>query len=337
MKDHFVAQLEPEQTITSFFLVRAKETRTGHKSGKPYLQIELGDRSGSMDARLFQNVEALADTFHADGVVKVKGRLEYYNGRRQFVIDQIRPARDGEYEISDFLPHTAADIDELYSKLREFVGGVGNPWLKQLLAAVIEDPEIVPRLKRAPAGKSMHHACIGGLLEHIVSLCGLCRLIAPHYPEVDADLLLTGAVLHDIGKVEELTYQRAFGYTNEGLLVGHIVSGTEIVGRKMDAIEGFPPSLKTLVKHIILSHHGEYQFGSPVLPKFPEAVLFHYLDQIDSKLSAMKETLASADGEAEWSARNAALGRPLLRLERFRKDELEKGEPPAAADSAKAT
>jgi 3'-5' exoribonuclease len=152
--------------------------------------------------------------------------------------------------------------------------------------------------------------------------------VTPLYPEVDADLVLAGAVLHDIGKVDELSANGAFGYTNEGLLVGHIVSGVELVSRKMDAIEGFPANLKTLVKHIILSHHGEYEFGSPVLPRFPEAVLFHYLDQIDSKLTAMKETLATANGEGEWSARNAALGRTLLRLDRFRKDEL------AAAEAA---
>jgi 3'-5' exoribonuclease len=328
MKEHFVSGLEPEQTVTSFFLVRSKEARTGQKSGKPYLQLELGDRTGSIDARLFQNVEALVDTFKADQVVKVKGRVEYYNGRKQFVIDQIRPAKEAEFDLGDFLPHTAADIEQLYAKLSEFIAAMANPWLKQLLASVIEDPEVAPRLKRAPAGKSMHHACIGGLLEHIVSLCALCRAVTPLYPEVDADLVLAGAVLHDIGKVDELSANGAFGYTNEGLLVGHIVSGVELVSRKMDAIEGFPANLKTLVKHIILSHHGEYEFGSPVLPRFPEAVLFHYLDQIDSKLTAMKETLATANGEGEWSARNAALGRTLLRLDRFRKDEL------AAAEAA---
>lgn len=321
MKDHFIAQLEPDKSIISYFLVRTKELRTGQKSGKPYLQLELADRTGVIEARIFANVEALAEAFQPDDVVKVKGRVDFYNGKKQMVVDQIRTAKEDEYELGDFLPCTSKDIEQLYAELREHVAGVKNPWLRQLLEGVIEDPEIAPRLKRAPAGKMMHHAYLGGLLEHIVSLCGLCRMIAPHYPEVDGDLLLAGAVLHDIGKLNELQYERAFSYTNEGLLLGHIVTGAELAGRAMDAIDGFPSNLKTLVKHIILSHHGELQFASPVVPKFPEAVLFHYLDQIDSKMAAMQETIMSGQSDEEWTGRNAALGRPLLRLARFRKDE----------------
>jgi 3'-5' exoribonuclease len=242
-----------------------------------------------------------------------------YNGRKQLVVDQIRPAKENEFELADFLPHTQQDVEELYARLRAIVGAVAHPWLRRLLETVINDEEIIPRLKRAPAGKYMHHAYIGGLLEHMVSLCELCRLVAPHYPEIDGDLLVTGAVLHDLGKVYELRYERAFEYSTEGLLLGHIVIELELVARKMDAIEGFPPNLKTIVKHLLASHHGQYEFGSPVLPKCPEAVMLHYLDDLDSKMGAMRATLAEP-GEGEWSGKNPSLGRALLRLDRFRDD-----------------
>lgn len=321
MKSAFVDQLQPDQTVTTFFLVAAKEARTGQKSGKPYLELDLCDRTGRITARIFDNVEILSNSFQQDEVVKIKGRVQMYNGRKQLVVDQIRTAREDEFELADFLPHTQFDINELYAKLRSIVSDVANPWLKRLLESVLDDPEIEPRIKRAPAGKFMHHAFIGGLLEHVVSLCELCRRVAPHYPEIDGDLLVTGAVLHDIGKIHELRYERAFEYSTEGMLLGHIVLELELVSRKMDAIEGFPPNLKTLVKHLIASHHGSYEFGSPVLPKFPEAVMLHYLDDLDSKMGAMRTTLNEPD-ENEWSAKNPSLGRPLLRVNRFRDDEL---------------
>jgi 3'-5' exoribonuclease len=234
------------------------------------------------------------------------------------VIDQIRRAEPQEYELADFLPHTKHDIEKLFAELQQFVAGAANPWIKRLLESVLGDPDIVTRLKRAPAGKAMHHAYIGGLLEHIVSLCGLCRRVAPHYPEFDADLLLAGAILHDIGKIDELSYDRAFGYTTEGQLLGHIVLGVGMLSKKMDAIADFPADLKTLLLHLVVSHHGEYEFGSPKLPMFPEALMLHYLDNLDSKLAAMRESFESEQDDAEWTSKNYSLQRPLLRLDRFR-------------------
>jgi 3'-5' exoribonuclease len=163
----------------------------------------------------------------------------------------------------------------------------------------------------------MHHAFLGGLLEHVVSLCDLCRLVAAHYPELDADLLITGAVLHDIGKLDELCYERAINYTTEGQLLGHIILELEQVTKKMDVIEGFPPGLKTLIKHLLISHHGEYEFGSPKLPMFPEAVVLHYLDDLDSKMAAARAILGVDGGEKEWTGYSPALNRRLLRLDLF--------------------
>jgi 3'-5' exoribonuclease len=222
-------------------------------------------------------------------------------------------------ETSDFFAHTAEDVEQLYAKLLEFAASVGNPWLRRLLDSVVQDPLIVPRLKRAPAAKVMHHAFFGGLLEHVVSLCGLCRTVLSHYPEANADLLMTGAILHDIGKLEELSYERSLGYTDDGQLLGHILIEYGTLLKKMDAIEGFPPTLRTLVLHMLASHHGRYEFGSPKLPMFREALMLHYLDDLDSKMAAVRDALASTKGDENWTAYSGALERRILRVDQFRR------------------
>jgi 3'-5' exoribonuclease len=176
----------------------------------------------------------------------------------------------------------------------------------------------------------MHHAYYGGLLEHVLSLCDLCRAALHHYPEADSDLLLSGAVLHDVGKLQELSYERSLGYTDEGQLLGHILLEYELVTRKIDAIEGFPPALKTLVQHLLISHHGQYEFGSPKLPMFREALMLHYLDDLDSKMAAIRSALESDQGEGNWTAFSGALQRRVLRTDRF----LSGAEEPAEKDSA---
>ncbi len=316
LKTICVAGLVPEQAITCFFLVWDKEIRTGQQSGKAYLRLSLGDRTGVIEARMWEGFEESAATFGRDDFVKVQGRVEQYRGRNQLIIEKVRLAHDGEVKPEDFLPRTSEDIEQLYSRLCEFVAAIRNPWLNRLVSSVVEDPEIVSRLKRAPAAKSMHHAYIGGLLEHVVSLCGLCRVASAHYPEVDADLLMAGAVLHDIGKLDELTYERSFDYSTEGQLLGHILMEYEQLSKRMDAIEGFPKELKTLVQHMLASHHGRYEFGSPRLPMFREAVLLHYLDDLDSKMAAMRRALETS-GDGEWTAYSGALERKLLRADRF--------------------
>jgi 3'-5' exoribonuclease len=320
MKSAYVADLEAEQTVTSFFLVCDKEIRST-REGKPFLRLELGDRTGTIEARMWENFEEAAGAIERDDFVKVQARVELYRNKAQLAVDRLRRAEANEIDPADYFPHTAEDVEKLYAQLREHVASAGNPWLKRLLESVVDDPEIVPRLKRAPAAKLIHHAYLGGLLEHIVSLCGLCRAVAARYPETDAALLLTGAVLHDIGKIYELSYERSFAYTTEGHLLGHIIIELELITRKIDAIEGFPPQLKTLVQHLLISHHGQYAFGSPKLPMFREAVMLHFLDDLDSKMGAMRATFASDKGEEDWTGWNAALERRLLRLERYRRGE----------------
>jgi len=190
--------------------------------------------------------------------------------------------------------------------------------LRSLLQAVLADPSISEKFKTAPAAKSIHHACRGGLLEHVLSLCTLARLTAAHYRDVDLDLVLTGAVLHDIGKIEELSYYRSFGYSSEGQLLGHIVIGLKILADKVRDIEDFPPRLRTLVEHLIISHHGELEFGSPKVPSFPEALLLHHLDNLDSKMEAMRSILQKASFiEADFTGWVPSLERTLLRKDQF--------------------
>ncbi len=314
MKPSYVSDLTPDTAITSFFLVCEKELRST-REGKSFLRLELGDRSGSIEARVWEGAEQIAGTFDRDDIVKVQARVESYRSKTQLAVDKVRRASAGEVDLADYFPHTKEDVEKLYLRLREHASAVRNPWLARLLASVVEDPAIVPRLKRAPAAKMMHHAFLGGLLENMISLCDLCRLVAGHYPELDFDLLMSGAILHDVGKLDELSYERSFNYTVEGQLLGHIILELELVTKKMDAIEGFPVDLKTLVKHLLISHHGRYEFGSPKLPMFPEALVLHYLDDLDSKVAAARAVLASEAGENGFTAYSGALERRMLRVE----------------------
>ena len=318
MKTPLVSDISTEQNITTFFLVCEKELRNT-REGKPYLRLELGDRSGTIEARMWDQFETAAKGINRDDFVKVQARVEIYKNRPQLSVMQVRLAKPEEIDLADFLPQTKADVAKMYAQLLEYAESISNPWLKRLTTGILSDPAIAARYKRAPAAKVMHHAYLGGLLEHVVSLCGLAKQVAAHYPELDLDLVLTAAILHDVGKLDELCYERAIGYTVEGQLLGHIVMEIETVSNAMNAIEGFPPNLKTVVQHLLISHHGEYEFGSPKLPMIREALVFHYLDDLDSKLAAARAALEADTGDPEWSAYSGALGRKFLRLEEFLK------------------
>jgi 3'-5' exoribonuclease len=320
MKPQYVADLADGQAVSSLYLVREKEIRTSPRTGKSWLELNLADRSGSIAAKMWDNFEAIAKTFERDDVVRVRGRVKLYNGAKEMTLEQIVPAAEKDYELADFLPHTKYDVEKLYGDLRSAVARVKNPWLQRLLECVVDDPEIAPRLKRAPAAMTMHHAYLGGLLEHTVSLIGLADAVCGHYPELDRDLLVAGVVLHDIGKLEELRYARGFDYSDEGRLLGHISMGAMLVREKCKVIENFPVALRVMVEHLILSHHGSHEFGSPSLPQFPEAVALHAIDDLDSKMAAMRGSLelaAGAPASEMWTERNAALRRAILRRKEF--------------------
>jgi len=316
MKTPFVKDLTADQAITGFFLVHEKEVRNTN-AGKPYLRMELGDRSGTIEARMWDQFENLAKDVSRDDFVKVQARVEIYRNKPQLSLQQFRLAKPEEIDLADFLPHTPFNVEELYKQMLAYAEGMKNPWLKMLVSKVLSDPQIAVRYKRAPAAKVMHHAYLGGLLEHVVGLCGLAKQVAAHYPELDVDLLLTAAMLHDVGKLDELCYERSVSYTTEGQLLGHIVMELETVTKAMEEIEGFPAKLKTVVQHILISHHGQYEFGSPKLPMIREALVFHYMDDMDSKLGAVRSAMEIESGEEDWSAYSGALGRKFLRLEKY--------------------
>jgi 3'-5' exoribonuclease len=319
MKDFYICDCarHENKVITSTFVVVSKQIKP-KKTGEPYLALTLGDRSGQLEAKMWDNVEEVLDAFDQDDFVKTKGLINKYKQRFQLTIHKVRKLGESEIEFADYLPKTTKDIDQLWQTLTGFIAGLENPHLKALVQAFMADPEISAAYRNAPAAKTLHHAYIGGLLDHVVSLFRSCDLICKNYPQINRDLLLTGAFFHDIGKIHELTYNRSFSYTTKGQLLGHMIIELEMLQAKLAQLPGFPDELKTMIEHLIISHHGQYDFGSPKLPMFPEALVLHYLDDLDSKMEAMRahfERESSLDGP--WTSYNASLGRPLLNTEKF--------------------
>ena len=328
MKEPSIADLAKleNQVILGFFAVSAKQVRS-KKDGSLYFALTLADRTGQIEARMWDTAEA--GDFASGDIVKLRGQVCRYQEKLQINLDRIRRAEAGEFDLGDFVPKTERDVDELWAELNCYVESFTDPHLKALLRSFLDDAAIAAALREAPAAKSMHHAWIGGLLEHVVSLLGICDLAAKHY-SVHRDLLLTGAVLHDIGKLQELRWGTSFDYTVEGQLLGHITIGIGMVERKMAALPDFPPALRLLVSHLVLSHHGKYEFGSPKLPMIPEAVLLHYLDDMDAKMQTIRNEFArnvasgrGADEVTEWVR---SMERPLLNTAAF----LEKGRKPVS-------
>ncbi len=317
MKSPYVKELEPNRVITTSFLVHSKEIRQ-KKTGEFYLSLLLGDRTGELDAKMWDNVAEVIDAFDRDDFVKIKGLIQVFHNRPQLTIHKVRRMDDSEIEFGDYFPSSKRDPDEMWNELRGIVSGIGNAHLKGLLDAVLDDPDVAARYRRAPAAKTIHHAYLGGLIEHVLSLCTLAKAIGPHYPHVDGDLLLTGVVLHDVGKIYELNYERGFSYSNDGQLIGHINIATRMVADKLRGLPDFPPLLRSLVEHMILSHHGQLEFGSPKVPQFPEALLLHYLDDMDSKMECMR-ALIENDRQVDgcFTAYNNVLERAALKMDRY--------------------
>jgi len=332
MKSPYVNELEPNRIITSAFLVHTKEVRT-KKTGEIYLSLQLGDRTGDLDAKMWDNVAESIDEFDRDDFVKVKGLVQIFHNRPQLTVHKIRRMDASEVDYADYFPCSRRDADEMWSELCGVVASVSSPHLRGLLEAMTGDPEIASRYRRAPAAKQIHHAFLGGLLEHVLSLCSLSRAMAAHYPAVDLDLLLTGAVLHDIGKIFELNYERGFSYSNDGQLLGHIAIGLRMISDKLRDLPDFPPGLRVLVEHLVLSHHGRLEFGSPKMPQFPEALLLHYLDDLDSKMECMR-ALIEQDRQVEGCFTNYS---PALERTALKKDRFLSPEPAAPAEAGSAS
>lgn len=310
MKDFFIADAArfENAVVTSFFVLHSIAARDKKGANGQYLAVTLADKTGQFEGRMWEEFgEALAQCT-AGCYVKVQGRIDKYQGRFQITLQKIRIAQEDEIEVADFQPHTQYDVDELWAELLRFVDGFTNEDLKRLVLAFLNDPELGPAFKSAPAAKGLHHAWIGGLLEHVVFLLRLAERVVPQYPEVDRDLLMTGAILHDFGKVRELAWKSSFSYTTEGQLLGHITIVIGMLHDKVRTMENFPERLRILVEHLILSHHGRLEFGSPKLPMTPEAIVFSAIDDLEAKMQNMRaefqkalEQGKDADGVTDYS------------------------------------
>jgi 3'-5' exoribonuclease len=325
MKDIYIADLanfDEGKLFDGFFLVLLKQQRTT-KTNKPYLNLILGDKTGQLEGRIWEISDPrIAKDFDKGDIVKARGSASRFDDRLQMKIDQLRKAQPNEVDKSDLLPSTTYDVAALWSQLLAFVETFTNPDLKLLLTTMLANPAISQAYREAPAAKQLHHAWLGGLLEHVVSLLTLADRVAPHYPMLHRDLLLTGVILHDIGKVRELSWEIGFEYTIEGTLLGHIQMGIALTERTIDSLPGFPPKLKTLVLHMILSHHGKLEFGSPKLPMIPEALVLNFLDDLDAKMQAMAgefdKCLREGKGPDELTGKVWALDqRQLLNTKRW--------------------
>jgi 3'-5' exoribonuclease len=300
------------------YLVVDKQLRA-NRNGNLFLQLELRDRTGTISARLWNAGEQLFRSFEAGDFLLVKGKVQLFQGALQMILNHVnRMAPDG-VELADFLPHTEQDVSKLYERLRALLRKLSNPHLRALSECFLMDEEFVRGFCSAPAGVRIHHAYLGGLLEHVVTMLDAADRLSPLYPELDRDLLMIGVFLHDIGKVRELTYERSFGYSDEGQLVGHLVIGVEMLNEQVQRTqnltgEPFPGELLLRLKHLIVSHHGTYEFGSPKLPMTPEAIALHHLDNFDAKLHTFtRDIREDANTSAAWTPFNTSLQRRLFK------------------------
>jgi 3'-5' exoribonuclease len=308
MKKQYIGDLKAGQNLDDHFLLTEK--RIAHKKdGNPYLTLTLGDRSGTIAGVVWDNVERNAAAAQAGDVVQVQGQVGEFRDRLQVVVRVLAAQPPDRCDVADFLPATGRNREAMFERLTQLTSGLANPHLKALMNLFWEDADFVAAFKAAPAAKLMHHAYIGGLLEHTLSMALLCDRIGGHYAGIDMDLLLCGAILHDIGKTRELSYTLRFDYSDEGRLLSHIVIGLELVDAKIRQLDGFPKRLADLLKHLIVSHHGSRELGSPEPPKTIEALLLNHIDEIDSKVNAIRDFMQREDGEAHWTPYHRLLER----------------------------
>jgi 3'-5' exoribonuclease len=308
----FVSDLVANQTVSTTFLVKSKELRS-KKAGGQYLVLTLADRTGEIVANWWDNFEDSLETFESDDIVFARGLVSLHRNRLQLTVHRLRPCQEHEIDLTEYFPTTKHCVEAMFAELMGIVGGFGNEHLRRLLERIFADEATVRKFKRAPAAKSMHHPYLGGLLEHTLSLVKLCRKVGAHYDGLDLDLLQTGAILHDFGKIDELSYERGTSYTNDGQLLGHLAMETMMVSEKIRELPGFPEDLRRHLLHMLLAHHGKLEHGSPKLPLTPEALMLAYLDDLDSKIEAMQRLIAEPHAAGDWTRVTPMFERPIYR------------------------
>jgi 3'-5' exoribonuclease len=319
MSRRYIAELGERENLDQTFLVAEKQLRA-NRQGNLYLQVRLSDRTGSITAMLWNAQEHIYGKFENGDFVRVIGTTQFYNGAIQMIMTRIERADAREIDEADFVTLSTTDVDKLAAQLGDMLRSMSNHHLLNLAECFLVDESFVQKFTAAPAGIKNHHAYRGGLLEHVISLMRVTRVVAPLYVELDDDLLLMGAFLHDTGKIDELTYERDLGYSDEGQLIGHLVIGVSLLEEKIREAEKlsgetFPAELAMRLKHMIVSHHGEYEFGSPKLPMTLEAIALHYLDNLDAKIHSVSQLIESdTNTDSNWTPYQAVLGRKLFKV-----------------------
>ena len=318
MKKIFVNEIKESGKVESVFLVKQKSILLT-KAGNPYLSLILVDKTGEIKGRVWEQAESLAKLFQKDDFIRIKSTAVTYQNSLQLNITKIMLCPLPEIDITNFLPQAKNDIEQTFLKLKIIIEEIKNPHLKQLLDLFMVDEQFVRLFKISPAAKELHHVYLGGLLEHTLSVSNLILQVSEHYEGLNVDLLLTGGVLHDIGKIYELTYSRSFDYSDSGRLIGHITLGIEMINEKIHLIPGFPQELATSLKHLIISHHGEYHYGSPKRPKTLEALILYYLDDLDAKVEGIQSFIQhEKENQSRWAGYHQILERYIYKSLDFR-------------------
>lgn len=308
MKQAFVSHLKAGDRVDDIFVL-AEKNMAQKRDGANYLNITLADKTGQVKGVVWDNVDPIARSIGSGDFVRVKGGISEYRGALQLVVKDMTVCSPDEVVPADFLPATTRDVEKMFARLTQVTASIEDPFLKRLFELFWQDNRFVSRFKKAPAAKKMHHAYLGGLLEHTLSMVMLADRVAGHYSGLDRDLLIAGAVLHDIGKVDEFEYSSRIEYSDEGRLVSHIVIAIQMLEEKLGKIDAYPRKRANLLKHMIVSHHGAREFGSPEPPKTIEAVLLHFIDEIDSKINGIREFMASDDSDENWTGYHRLLER----------------------------
>ncbi len=308
-----IVSLKEGDWVEEVYLVTSKQISTA-KNGVTYLSLKLADKTGEIDGRLWDNADEVAGKFEREDFVRIRGMASIYQGTMQIKMKTLEKVDDSKVDIANFLECSPRNPDEMVNELKAIAASLSNEHLRQLMNSFLNDEDFLALFKRTPAAKTLHHNYIGGLLEHVVELIALSRDVAKHFPSIDKDLVTVGAFLHDIGKVRELAVRKSIEYTTEGRLIGHISLGYEMIVERVKAIPGFPAELTLLLKHIMLSHHGEYEFGSPKRPKIQEAIVVNYLDDLAAKINNFQATLKKEQvAEGGWTGFSKMHDRYLYR------------------------
>ena len=320
MDKRYINEFLEGERVVAQYLVQSKQLLTT-KSGKPYISLILQDKTGSIAGRVWDNAAQFYDGFKADDVIKVDGTVELYNKELQLVIRRLRQSEPDEIELSDFVPRSAYDIDEMFLELRSYIESIENPHLKALLDGFFQDEAFAEKFKSAPAARNIHHVCVGGLLEHTLSTTQICEYLTTHYEGLDNELLIAMAILHDVGKVKELEISPSIKYTEEGHLLGHIIIGIRMVDETIEKIPDFPPNLRMVIVHMIRAHHGQSDWGSPRPPMFLEAEILHRADDLDAKVNIITRALREdKDPDSPWTAYQRTLQRILYKKPAYETD-----------------